>query len=47
MNLQENTSINYDQIEGLLSLRESLNTYKQSKAHTNFLSFVKMIAPTQ
>ena len=46
MNLQENTSINYDQIEGLLSLRESLDTYKHSKAHTNFLSFVKMIAPT-
>ena len=46
MNTEENTSINYDQIEGLLSLRHSLNTYKQSKAHTNFLSFVKLMAPS-
>ena len=46
MNLEENISINYEQIESLLSLRDSLNTYKQSKAHTNFLSFVKMMAPT-
>ena len=46
MNTEENISINYDQIEGLLSLRHSLNTYKQSKAHTNFLSFVKLMAPS-
>ena len=46
MNTEENISINYDQIEGLLSLRHSLNTYKQSKAHINFLSFVKLMAPT-
>ena len=26
--------------------RHSLNTYKQSKAHTNFLSFVKLMAPS-
>ncbi len=46
MNLEENISINYEQIESLLSLRDSLNTYKYSQAHTNFLSFVKMMAPT-
>ena len=46
MSLNENISIDYEQIEGLLSLRQSLNTYKHSKAHTNFLSFVKMIAHT-
>ena len=46
MNTEENISINYEQIEGLLSLRQSLNTYKQSKAHTNFLSFVRLIAPS-
>ena len=46
MNTEENISIDYEQIESLLALRHSLNTYQQSKAHTNFLSFVRLMAPT-
>ena len=43
---ETNISIDYDKIEALLSLRTSLSTYSTSQAHTNFLSFVRLIAPS-
>ena len=43
---ETNLSIDYDKIEALLSLRTSLSTYSTSQAHTNFLSFVRLMAPS-